>query len=162
MVYAWDSLVSGKSRKYHYFLKFFQMSQNQMQVILKDFLLIQILAENFDFLKFWWQKHIFKKLYIFSHLSFFNILIVGLLILCFLAFLNESLWFEMAATELLLSTLIQVYAKCIQYRKGSFLRTETLSFKESWRVLFSKSCQVSLKELKRINKVRCESDFKIF
>ena len=35
----------------------------------------------------------------------------------------------MAATELLLSTLIQVYAKCIQYRKGSFLRTETLSFK---------------------------------
>ena len=44
--------MSGKSRKYHYFLKFFQMSQNQMQVILKDFLLIQILAENFDFLKF--------------------------------------------------------------------------------------------------------------
>ena len=86
------------------------MSQNQMQAIFKDFLQIQILAENCDFLKFWWQKHTFKKFYIFSHLSFFNILIMGLLILCFLAFLNESLWFEMAATELLLSTLIQVYS----------------------------------------------------
>lgn len=43
-----------------------------------------------------------------------------------------------------------------------FLRTGTLSFDNCWRVLFSQSCQVSLKEVKRSNKGRCESDFKTF